>query len=358
MKIKPRTTRQIKIGSVYIGAGNPISIQSMTKTFTKEISATLSQIKRLEKVGCEIVRLAIKDHQDAAAIRRIRRFSRLPLVGDIHFDWRLAIAAIENGIDKIRLNPGNIYKARYLKNIIDAAKNAGIAIRIGVNSGSLRAARQKKTSKTMTSNLMVKEATDYLSFFERHKFYNLVLSLKASNIFDTIDAYRKMAKICDYPFHLGLTASGVSLDGIVKSSIAIGTLLLEGIGDTIRVSLTDIPESEVRIAKSILENLELRSFGPKIISCPTCGRCEVNLIKVVKDLETKLSALGNRLKGNSSKIALMGCVVNGPGEASEADIGIAFGTKDGLLFKKGKPQKRVKYKDCIDVLIKELKANN
>lgn len=358
MRIKARKSREVNIGSVSIGAGNPIAIQSMAKTFTKDVPATLAQIKRLEKAGCEIVRLAIKDFQDAAAIKRIKRQARLPLVADIHFDWRLAILSIESGIDKIRLNPGNIYKPQQLKHIIDAAKDAAIPIRIGVNSGSLRPLKQRRMGELPICDIMVKEVTDYLRFFEKRRFYNLVISLKASNIFDTVAAYEKMAKVCDYPFHLGLTASGLHLEGLVKSSIAIGALLLKGIGDTIRVSLTDNPEAEVRVARSILQNLQLRSFAPQIISCPTCGRCEVDLIKAVKDFDNRLSRLGHELKDNHSTVALMGCVVNGPGEAREADYGIAFGKKEGLLFKKGKAVKKIKYKDCIDVLIKELKRYN
>jgi (E)-4-hydroxy-3-methylbut-2-enyl-diphosphate synthase len=354
MRIKRRKTRSIKIGSLYIGSSSPVAIQSMTKTFTKDVQDTLKQIKILEKVGCEIVRLAVKDFQDARAIKKIKRFSKIPLVADIHFDWRLAILAIEHGIDKIRLNPGNIHKREDLKKIIDAAKDADIPIRIGANSGSLKGLKQGAGKTRNISQIMVKEVMNYLKTFEGVGFYNLVISLKASNIFDTVDAYRKMSQLCDYPFHLGLTASGAPPEGMVKSSMAIGALLLEGIGDTIRVSLTEKPEAEVRVAKSILENLGLRHFGPKIISCPTCGRCEVNLIRVVKDLDKKLSSLNCKLKNNRSTIAVMGCIVNGPGEASEADIGIAFGKKEGLLFKKGKPLRKVKYKNSVSALTKEL----
>ena len=358
-----RKSKAIKIGRLYVGAGNPIAIQSMTKTQTKDIPATLQQIKELQDVGCEIIRLAIKDLDDAKAIRKIKKFCRLPIVADIHFDKNLAIQAIDNGADKIRLNPGNIYKKSEVREIAKAARQAHIPIRVGVNSGSVKGYRLGvRSGSNNLAWLMVSCALDYIRLLEGSKFHNIIVSLKTSDIFNTVEAYRRIARICDYPLHLGLTATGSPFKGAIKSSIAIGSLLLDGIGDTIRLSLTDKPQEEVRVAKSILESLGLRHFGPEIISCPTCGRCEVDLIKVVKELELGLSRLGGRKEykntGKPIKAAIMGCIVNGPGEAKQADIGIAFGKKEGLLFKRGKPLRKVNYKDCIDVLIKEMKTIN
>lgn len=346
-----RKTRIIKIGNVYIGGNHPIAIQSMAKAKTADVRKTVTGIKGLEKAGCEIVRLAIKDEADAKAIRQIKSFISIPIVADIHFNWRLAILAVENGADKIRLNPGNIYKKEELRNIITALKMTGISLRVGVNSGSVRDLNRKNLSP---ADKLVRSALEYIKFIEKMKFYDIVISLKASNVRDTLSAYRKMSEFCDYPLHLGLTATGSALAGIVKSSIAIGSLLLEGIGDTVRISLTDKPQAEVAAAKLILQSLGLRNFGPEIISCPTCGRCEVNLIKAVKDLNVKLMTYDFGLMTEPLKIAVMGCVVNGPGEAKEADIGIAFGKKDGLLFKKGIAIKKVSFKNCVDMLIQEV----
>ncbi len=358
MTIKRRKAKIVKIGNLAIGGANPIVIQSMVKTKASDVEDSLKQIKRLAAKGCEVVRLAIKDNADAKALKKIKQEAGLPLVADIHFNWRLAIAAIDNGVDKIRLNPGNIYKKEQIREVVRAAKLAHIPIRIGVNSGSLRALRtagallhQPATDK------MIKDALDYIKILEGFNFYDTVISLKASNVLDTVDAYSRMAKLCDYPLHLGVTATGPAPSGIIKSSIALGSLLLDGIGDTIRVSLTDRPEEEVKAAQAILEALSLRSFGPDIISCPTCGRCEVDLVKMVKKFENKLNTLNCKpLTVNSQpfRVALMGCVVNGPGEAREADIGIAFGKKEGLLFKSGKPLKKVMYRNCISELLKEL----
>jgi (E)-4-hydroxy-3-methylbut-2-enyl-diphosphate synthase len=365
---KRRKSKAISIGGLCIGGDNPIAIQSMTKAKTEDSEEILKQIQELKDMGCEIIRLAIKDTQDARAIKTIKRSAKLPLVADIHFDWRLAIIAIENGIDKIRLNPGNIYDKNHIYSIVRAAKARKIPIRVGVNSGSLPGTKRQTPNTKKTADLMVKGALDYIKLLERFGFYEIVISLKASNIFDTIQSYRKMAKICDYPLHLGLTATGVSFSGAIKSSIALGILLSEGIGDTIRVSLTDRPAEEVRVAKYVLEALDLRRFGPQIISCPTCGRCEVDLAKIVRDLEEKFSLAPATKFGGSAKnfdgsshfsvrplrVAVMGCVVNGPGEAKDADVGIAFGRKEGLLFKKGRPLRKVNYKNCVDILLKEL----
>ncbi|MFA5156911.1 MAG: flavodoxin-dependent (E)-4-hydroxy-3-methylbut-2-enyl-diphosphate synthase [Candidatus Omnitrophota bacterium] len=354
MKIKRRETRIIKIGNVRIGAGYPVAIQSMAKAKTSDIQSVLKQLHELKAAGCEICRLAVKDKEDALAIKAIKRQAKLPLVADIHFDWQLALIAINSGVDKIRLNPGNIYKRAQVEAIAAAAKAHHIPIRVGLNSGSLPGTKHLAPN-TRIADRMVRACLDYIKILEKQRFHDIVISLKASNIFDTVEAYRKMSRACDYPFHLGVTATGLPAGGAIKSSIAIGSLLLDGIGDTIRVSLTDVPQEEVRVAKSILEALSLRRFGPEIISCPTCGRCEVDLIKVVKDLERKLPAISHELLNRPLKVAVMGCVVNGPGEAKEADIGIAFGKKDGLLFKKGKPIKKIRFNDCVSVLLKEMR---
>jgi len=355
MKIKRRKSKAIKIGQITIGGNHPIAIQSMTKTSTSSIEATLRQIEELTAAGCEIIRLSVRDFGDAKAIKKIKPFSRVPLVADIHFDFRLALAAIDNGIDKIRLNPGNIYKLDQLREITRAAKAAHIPIRVGVNSGSLRSHRSQVTGYKSQADEMVKSALDYVKILEKFGFYEIVLSLKASDIFATIDAYRKIAKYCDYPLHLGTTATGEPAEGMVKSAIALGTLLLEGIGDTLRVSLTDRPLTEVRVAKSILEALGLREFGPQIISCPTCGRCSVDLVRMVKDLAEGISTLNHRGVSRPIKVAVMGCTVNGPGEAKEADLGIAFGKKEGLLFKKGRALRKISVAKAIGELLKEMK---
>jgi len=402
MKIIRRKTKTIKIGSVYIGGTNPIAIQSMTKAKTSDIEKTIRQIKELEKADCQIVRLAVKDSDDARAIKKIKPRVNIPLVADIHFNWRLALEAIDSGIDKIRLNPGNIYKKEQIREIAGAAKLNRIPIRVGVNSGSLKSHKSGVTGQASQADKMVKSTLDYIKILEGFKFYDIVVSLKASNILDTVEAYRKMAKLCEYPFHLGVTATGLPQRGAIKSSIAIGALLLEGIGDTIRVSLTDKPEPEVYTARGILESLGLRYFGPEIISCPTCGRCEVDLVSIVKKMENLLSRYpviplsrltGKRANGSTGsgstgspfalseqseskgspslepsraksrdgqtgkpfKVAIMGCVVNGPGEAREADIGVAFGRKEGLLFRNGQAIKKVSFSNCIATLLKELR---
>ncbi|MBM3246559.1 MAG: flavodoxin-dependent (E)-4-hydroxy-3-methylbut-2-enyl-diphosphate synthase [Candidatus Omnitrophica bacterium] len=371
MVISRRKTKTIKIGKVRIGASHPVAIQSMAKTPTANIEATVRQINELERAGCEIVRLAVKDSVDARALKEIKRSVKLPVVADIHFSWQLAIQAIESGVDKVRLNPGNIYKKEQVREIASAAKLNHIPIRVGVNSGSLRSGAPRPDN-------LIKSALDYIKILEGRKFYDIVVSLKASSVLDTIAAYRKISRLCDYPLHLGLTATGLPLQGAIKSSIAIGALLLEGIGDTIRVSLTDSPIEEVRLAKAILEALRLRRFGPEIISCPTCGRCRVDLIAIIKRLESSLSRYpvgrlagspvrrlnrhtgtpAHRHTGKHIKVAIMGCVVNGPGEAAEADIGVAFGKRDGLLFRKGKAIKRVSFSNCLGAVLNQIREGD
>ena len=354
-KIERHKTRVINIGSVRIGGNNPVAIQSMAKTRTQDADACIRQIKELERCGCEIVRLALKDDRDAKALKKIRRLVRVPLVADIHYDFRLALTAIDSGVDKVRLNPGNIYKKEEIREVTKAAKSRHIPIRVGVNSGSLRPRRMHASGRLAQADAMVKSALDYIKILEGLNFFDIVVSLKASNIIDTIEAYRKFAALRDYPLHLGVTATGSPLSGAIKSGIAIGALLLEGIGDTIRISLTEEPVKEVVAAKAVLESLGLRRFGPEIISCPTCGRCEVNLVRLVKELENKLSTIDHRPLTRPVKVAVMGCVVNGPGEAREADLGVAFGKKEGLVFRGGKAIKKVSYHDCLEALLKEIR---
>ncbi len=353
-RIVRRKTKTIRIGNICIGGDNPVAIQSMAKCKTSDIENTVRQIKELERGACEIVRLAVKDNQDAKALKVIKKRTRIPLVADIHFDWRLALAAIDGGVDKIRLNPGNIYKKEQIRDIAKAAKLNRIPIRVGVNSGSLPRTGNKEPSSANTAQTMARSALNYIKILEGFKFYDIVVSLKSSDIFDTIEAYRRMAGLCDYPFHLGVTATGSPYSGVMKSCIALSILLFEGIGDTIRISLTDKPEAEVKAAKSILESMGLRCFGPGIISCPTCGRCEVDLVKIVKELDNKLSTMNYELLTRPPKVAVMGCIVNGPGEARQADLGVAFGRKEGLLFRKGKAIRKVSLSNCVDVLLKEI----
>ena len=340
-------TKQIRVGNVKVGGGAPISIQSMTKTDTRDVQATVREIKELEKSGCEIIRVAVKDFEAANAIKAIKRKVNLPLVADIHFDYRLALRAIENGADKIRLNPGNIYKEDEIREVAMAAKKRRIPIRVGANSGSIR---NRLKANALTGD-MVKSVLDYIKILERMDFYDIIVSLKASDVSDTIEAYRLFSKKSKYPLHLGVTAAGTFSTGIVKSSIGIGALLLEGIGDTIRVSLTGDPIEEVIAAKNILQALELRSFDPEIISCPMCGRCQVNLKKIVEEISRRVQGAGYK---KQVKIAIMGCEVNGPGEAKEADIGIACGKGSGIIFKKGKILYRVKEKDIVKELFKNI----
>ncbi|MCK9594497.1 MAG: flavodoxin-dependent (E)-4-hydroxy-3-methylbut-2-enyl-diphosphate synthase [Candidatus Omnitrophica bacterium] len=356
-----RKTREIKIGNVRIGGNNPVAIQSMAKTRTADVPATVRQILRLEKAGCEIIRVAVKDRYDALAISRIKKNIHIPLVADIHFDWRLALSAIDSGADKIRLNPGNIRKKEQIKAVASAAKSAGIPIRVGLNSGSVGGSGDQ-------ASRMAKYAREYLGMLEGFGFRDIVVSAKAQNPADTIKAYRLISAACGYPLHLGVTATGLAAKGLLKSAVAIGALLLEGIGDTIRISLTDKPEEEVKSARLLLESLGLRRFGPEVISCPTCGRCEVDLVRMVKELERKLFAYGGhlcrldgqvrasapQLPAKPITVAVMGCVVNGPGEAKHADLGIAFGRKDGLFFKKGKPMRKIPAKKCVDALLDEI----
>jgi len=346
-------TTQIKVGNIKIGGGAPVSVQSMTKTDTRDVSGTARQIRELEKTGCEIIRVAIKDFEAAEAIRAIKRKINIPLVADIHFNYRLALCAIENGADKIRLNPGNIYKENEISEVIKLAKKRRIPIRVGANSGSIK---DRVKGGEQRAKDLVKSVLDYIKILERMDFYDIIVSLKASDVISTVEAYKLFSKKSRYPLHLGVTAAGAVSTGIVKSSIGIGALLLGGIGDTIRVSLTGDPVEEVMAAKNILQALELRNFGPEVISCPTCGRCQVDLQDIVEKVESniKLHLASCRTQATSCKIAIMGCEVNGPGEAKEADVGIACGKGSGVIFKKGRIIKRVKEKDIVKELLRNV----
>jgi len=351
-----RKTRTVTVGDVKIGSEHPVVIQSMTKTNTADVSATAGQIRELEEAGCEIVRVAVKNTADAKAISLIKQETTISIVADIHFDHRLAVEAIKQGADKIRINPGNIRAPRDIDNIIDAAVSAGIPVRIGVNSGSLS---EDTDASGDIAGRMVSSMLGYLEHFRKKGFNELVLSLKASEVPVTVAAYRKIVAECEYPLHLGVTAAGLPEDGIIRSGIGIGALLMDGIGDTVRVSLTGHPVEEVDTAKRILAASGVRSFGMRIIACPTCGRCQVDLISIVKELEEELKrATSDERQATNCKsllIALMGCEVNGPGEAKEADIGIAFGKDRGVIFCGGKVVKTVDAPVAVAELMKMIK---
>ena len=343
--IQRRKTRQICIGSVKIGGNAPVSVQSMTKTDTRDIRKTAAQIRCLEAAGCEIIRMAVPDDGAARAIAQIKKRINIPVIADIHFNYRLALRSMESGADGLRINPGNIGGRDRLKNIVNEAKNRSIPIRIGVNAGSL----EKDLSKRFggpTSEAMVLSGLRTIEYMEDLGFHLIKVSLKASDVLRTIEAYRVFSKKSDYPLHLGITEAGRGSGAVVKSAIGIGLLLSEGIGDTIRVSLTGDPVEEVRVGYEILRALKIRERGVEIISCPTCGRCEIDLSRLMEKVEKGLQKITAPMT-----IAIMGCVVNGPGEAKEADIGIAGGKEAGLLFKKGKVVRKVKEKDFIQVLL-------
>ena len=347
-----RLTRPVKAGNIAIGGKAPVSVQSMTKTDTRNVSATVAQIKKLQSAGCEIIRCAVPDEDAARKIKEIKAGIKIPLVADIHFNSKLAVLAIEAGADKIRINPGNIGSDLKVKEIIAAAKSARIPIRIGVNAGSLEkySGRQRHEGAAATAKKMVKKALSFIRFFEKNKFEDIVLSLKASDTLTTIEAYTQMAKECDYPFHIGVTEAGTVSGGTIKSAVGIGVLLHSGIGDTLRVSLAGDPVEEIRVGYGILKTLKLREKGVDLIVCPTCGRCGVSLFPIAEEVERLTSGIERPVK-----IAVMGCVVNGPGEASEADLGIACGKGMGMLFKNGKVIKRVREGKLVGELMKEIK---
>lgn len=343
-----KKTRQIKIGNVPVGGMAPISVQSMTTTPTADVDATVSQIKRLENAGCEIVRVAVPDQEAAEAIKAIKPKISVPLIADIHFDHRLAIAATLAGADALRINPGNIGSAKKVKAVVDCARDCGISIRIGVNSGSLEKKILKKYNG-VTAEAMVESALGHVELLKTFGYEEVKVSLKASDVSRTVEAYRLLSAKTDLPLHVGVTEAGSLYSGIVKSALGIGTLLAEGIGDTIRVSLTRDPVEEVRVGFEILKALGLRQRGPDIISCPTCGRCNIELFEIVDQVEKALISFASPIK-----IAIMGCVVNGPGEAREADIGIAGGDGSGVLFRKGKVVKKFPQEKLVEILLAEV----
>lgn len=343
-----KITKEVRIGSVPIGGGNPIVIQSMTNTDTRDIKSTLAQISRLAQAGCQVVRLAVLDTQAAAALKDICRQSTLPVVADIHFDYRLALQAVENGVQGLRINPGNIGPKWKIREIVKAVREKEIPIRVGVNAGSLEKDILNKYGGP-TAEGMVESALRHVRLLEDEYYNSIKISLKSSRVPVMIDAYRKMAEIAEYPLHLGVTEAGTVKSGLIKSAVGIGTLLAEGIGDTIRVSLTGDPLAEIPIALNILRVLDLRQDGFELISCPTCGRTQVDLVRLAEEVEKKLETLPSLDKRLT--VAVMGCVVNGPGEAREADFGIAGGKGNGLLFQKGEVIKRLPEEELLPALI-------
>ena len=345
-----KITRKVKVGSIYVGGDSPVTIQSMTNTDTRDIEKTLQQIRELYNAGCEIIRCAVPDMEAAEAIKDITAESPIPVVADIHFDYRLALKVIDNGISAIRINPGNIGNKDRVRMVAEAAKAKNIPIRIGVNAGSLEKEILKRDGKP-TAKGLVESALVHVKILEELDFHDIVISIKSSDVRMMIDAYRLMSEKCDYPLHLGVTESGTPFKGTIKSSVGIGTLLAEGIGDTIRVSLTSDPIEEIKVAKEMLKALGLRKGGLEFVSCPTCGRTQIKLIEIAQEVEKRLEGINKDIK-----VAVMGCVVNGPGEAREADIGIAGGKGEGIIFKKGQIIKKVKEEDLIEELMKEIES--
>ena len=344
------------MGGVPIGGGATITVQTMTKTFTTDVDATVAQIERIQKAGADLVRVAVPNADAAAAIPRIRERVTLPMVADIHFDYRLALKCVEGGIDKIRFNPGNIGKRERVVALVDACGARGIPIRIGVNGGSIE--REFKLDKLepgaekqrAVADAMCQSAQKHIAILEGEGFRDIVISLKATNVMSTVLAYRRLAMECDYPFHLGVTEAGTPTGaGTIKSSIGLGLVLAEGIGDTIRVSLTGEPEEEVRVGHGILAALGLRNEKPEVIACPSCGRAEIDLVGIATEVERRIAHLNSPIQ-----VAVMGCVVNGPGEAEHADIGLAGGGGVGLIFKDGAPWKKVAESEMVEILVTEI----
>lgn len=345
---KRAQTRLIFVGNVQIGGQNKVVIQSMCNTKTKDVEGTIKQILELEKAGCEIVRVACLDIEDAKAIREIKPQIHIPIVADIHFDYRIALEAIESGIDKIRINPGNIGDEEKTKAVVKACQKKHIPIRIGVNAGSLEKDLLEKYGRPC-AEAMVESAKKHIEILEKLDFQDIAVSLKASDLEMCVEAYEKAAEVFEYPLHLGITEAGTAFSGTIKSSLGLGLLLREGIGDTIRVSLSDNPVEEIYVCKEILKNCHLFSKSPKLVSCPTCGRTQYDLIPIAKEMEKFLMNLEADIT-----VAIMGCAVNGPGEAREADIGIAGGNGEGLLFKKGEIIRKIPEKDMVEELKKEI----
>ncbi len=350
MKMNRRKTRLIRVGDVEIGGNSPISVQSMTNTVTKDVKNTVKQIKGLESVNCDIVRVAISDMDDVNAIKEIKKHISIPIIADIQFNYRLAIESVKNGVDGLRINPGNIGSKTRIKEVVKACEERDISIRIGVNSGSISRETLDKYDG-VNENSIVYSALENIKLLEEMNFDNIKIALKATNVPLTIKSYLRMAEFVDYPFHIGITESGLPWNGTIKSSVGIGALLAMGLGDTIRVSLTGDPVEEVKVGREILKSLDLLEDGIQIISCPTCGRTKIDLIKLTEEVEKRIK----NIKVNKPiKLAVMGCAVNGPGEAREADIGIAGGNGCGLIFKHGDILRKVSENKLIDELIKEI----
>lgn len=348
-----RESRQISIGDVKIGGGAPVSVQSMTITDTRDIPSTVEQIHRLENAGCDIVRLAVPDMDAAKSLGEIIRQTRIPIISDIHFDYKLALEAVEQGVHGMRINPGNIGAKYRIKAVVDAVRERNIPIRIGVNSGSLEKDILKKYGSP-TAEALVESAMRHIRILEDLDFFDIKISVKSTDVKKMIKAYRLLGEKTDYPLHLGVTEAGTPKMGTIKSSIGIGSLLADGIGDTIRVSLTGDPVEEVIVGMNILKSIGMRNNGIELISCPGCGRLEIDLVKLVNDVEQRVS--GYDLP-RPVKVAILGCVVNGPGEASEADIGIAGGRGKGMLYKDGKLVRSFKEEDIVDELVKEIETS-
>mgnify|MGYP002868446215 CR=1 FL=1 len=345
---KREETIKIMVGNVQIGGQNKVVIQSMTNTKTKDVKATVKQINELEQAGCEIVRVACLDMDDAKAIKEIKNSINIPIVADIHFDYKIALEAINSGVDKIRINPGNIGSEDRVKAVVDACKEHKIPIRIGVNGGSLEKDLLDENGK-VTAKAMVESARRHVEILEKLDFYDIAISLKASDLDLCIEAYEEASKTFNYPLHLGITEAGTAFSGAIKSSIGLGCMLRQGFGDTIRVSLSDNPVEEIKVAKEILKDCNLYNKIPKLVACPTCGRTQIDLIPIAKEVEDFLQTIEADIT-----VAVMGCAVNGPGEAKNADIGIAGGVGEGLLFKKGEIVKKVDQDKIVDVLKQEI----
>ncbi len=350
--IERKKTKRIEIGQVGIGGDAPIAVQSMTNTDTADVEATVAQIHRLEQVGCEIIRVAVPDPDAAGAIKKIRSQISIPLIADIHFDSRLAVAAMEHGAQAIRINPGNLGGAKMLARVVDAAKLHRVPIRVGVNSGSIEKDLLKKFGYPTPErpDSLINSALRNVHLLEEQGFEDIKISIKSSDTLTTIAGYRALARQTDYPLHIGVTEAGGLIAGTVKSSVALGILLFEGIGDTFRISLTRDPEEEIRVGWELLRSLRIRERGPEMISCPTCGRTRIDLFPMAEEIERVLQTMKSTLK-----VAVMGCVVNGPGEAREADIGIAGGVGVGIIFKKGEVWKKLPEEELLPVFLEELK---
>jgi len=343
-----RLTRQIKVGGVKVGGDAPVTVQSMTNTHTADVKATVAQIKALEEAGCEIIRVAVPDMEAACALGAIKKAISIPLIADIHFDWRLALKALDEGVDCLRINPGNIGSRDRIKELVAAAAGRSVPIRIGVNAGSLEKDILAKYGHP-TADAMVESAMRHIGILEDMGFTDIKVSMKASSVRLTVESYRKLAVLVDYPFHIGVTEAGTLFSGTVKSSVGLGVLLADGIGDTLRVSLTGDPVDEVRVGWEVLKSLEMRKRGVNIISCPTCGRVKLDSIAIASEVEKRLSHIRE-----SVNVAIMGCVVNGPGEAVEADVGITGGDGVGLIYVKGQAVRKVEETDIVEALVDEV----